>query len=102
MAPGVYSWSHLRYDYLTSKNDDNVKETEMRFYFKSNVELTEANAAYIEKYEDVVFACTRCGSENTHEVDELVPSGVHHKVCCEAGHVTGGMPPARFRNQSSL
>lgn len=28
-ASGVYFRGRLRYDYLTSKNDDNVKETEM-------------------------------------------------------------------------
>lgn len=31
-------------------------------------------------------------------VDELVPSGMHRKVCCADGHVTNGIPVARYRS----
>ena len=33
-------------------------------------------------------------------VEELVPSGMHHKVRCAQGHVTNGVPVRRYRSSS--
>lgn len=33
-------------------------------------------------------------------IDELIPSGMHHKVICPDGHVTNGIPVARYRVSS--
>jgi len=74
----------------------------MRFYFDrtDNTELAARNAAYADQYANVTFACTQCGSEETEETAELVPSGAHHKVKCANGHVTNGMPPRASRNSA--
>lgn len=77
----------------------------MRFYFGEPTDtLTrEDQVRWMETFDGVTFACgdTSCRSENTSEVDELVPAGTMHKVRCEAGHVTVGLPPARFRAPAS-
>jgi hypothetical protein len=46
------------------------------------------------------FTCSRYhadGDVTVEFVDELVPSGLHRKVRCADGHVTNGMPVARYR-----
>lgn len=44
------------------------------------------------------FTCSACGQDVPVQfTDELVPSGLHRKVRCPAGHVTNGMPVKRFR-----
>ncbi|MCU1665698.1 MAG: hypothetical protein JWR58_5763 [Pseudonocardia sp.] len=48
-------------------------------------------------FADVTFACVECDSEDTVEIDQRVPAGTHLMVRCPAGHVTVGIPPARFR-----
>jgi hypothetical protein len=72
----------------------------MRFYFGEPTDtLTlEDQFRWMETFDGVTFACgdTSCRSENTAEVDELVPAGTMHRVKCENGHVTVGLPPARF------
>jgi hypothetical protein len=46
------------------------------------------------------FTCSRFHAEGDVDVEfvaELVPSGLHRKVKCADGHVTNGMPVARYR-----
>ena len=78
----------------------------MRFYFGEPTERLTADdqERWRETFRDVTFACGEadCGSENTQEVDELVPAGTMHKVMCEHGHVTVGRPPARFRHPAKV
>lgn len=71
----------------------------MRFYWSEPTDaLTlDDQRLWSDTFADVTFACSECASELTVEVDELVPAGTHHQVRCEHGHVTAGMPPARFR-----
>jgi hypothetical protein len=58
---------------------------------------TEDQRRWSETFADVTFACSECDSEDTVETDQRVPSGTHHMVRCPAGHVTVGLPPARYR-----
>jgi hypothetical protein len=57
----------------------------------------EDQRRWSEVFADVTFACSECDSEETTETDQRVPAGTHHMVRCPAGHVTVGIPPARFR-----
>lgn len=44
------------------------------------------------------FTCSVCREDvPVTFTDEDVPSGLHRKVRCAAGHVTNGMPVARYR-----
>jgi len=70
----------------------------MRFYFAESDTMTADDIArWTDTFADVVFACGECGSEQTTESDQLVPAGTMHAVRCEHGHVSVGLPPARFR-----
>lgn len=47
------------------------------------------------------FTCAICRKGHDVPVEfvaELVPSGLHHKVRCADGHVTNGIPVARYRS----
>lgn len=66
----------------------------MKFYFTTETAETIAHAA---EFAHKNYACDRCESENTVESVNLVPSGTHHKVICERGHETNGMPPKSGR-----
>ncbi len=73
----------------------------MRFYFgePTSTLTLDDQVRWMEVFDGVTFACgdTSCGSEVTSEVSDLVPAGTMHKVRCEHGHVSVGIPPARFR-----
>jgi hypothetical protein len=74
----------------------------MQFFFRG--EPSEEAKKYRKFFENITWACVdfRCPTpEDTVETNELVPSGVHYKVRCASGHVTNGIPPARFRNTTS-
>lgn len=71
----------------------------MKFYFDATADPAVV-AEHTERYSDCTLACSFCMSEDTVEVDELVPSGFHHKVKCANGHVTNGIPPERFCNDA--
>ncbi|GAB3000898.1 MULTISPECIES: hypothetical protein [Amycolatopsis] len=74
----------------------------MQFFFRDDA--PEDARKYQEFFKNITWACDlfRCPTpEDTVETDELVPSGVHYKVRCASGHVTNGIPPARFRNTTA-
>jgi hypothetical protein len=63
----------------------------MKFYPKSPA-AAERLAEHIENHRNRTYMCSRCDSPDTVELDEMTPSGFHHKVRCPQGHVTNGRP----------